>query len=198
MPTSEPHRRRGARTRSNTRGLLVVSSFVLLALSGAACGSTTTTPPKVSSTAVDALITAGNASQRKGQSTLAASLYTKAIADDPTNAVALYDLGDLDQIALHDSAAAEADYRRALLVDPRFVDARFNLAILESASHSTSAIAAYEIIIGIDASDADAYLNLGFLLRATGKTAAGAAALHKAVTLDPALQSRLSQPVSAK
>jgi tetratricopeptide (TPR) repeat protein len=72
------------------------------------------------------------------------------------------------------------------------------LAILESASNPKSAIAAYETIIGIDATYADAYLNLGFLLRSTGKIAASSTAFHKAVTLDPALQSRMSKPASAK
>jgi tetratricopeptide (TPR) repeat protein len=147
---------------------------------------------------VDALITAGNSSQQKGEATAAAALYAKAIADDPTSSVALYDLGDLDQIALHESGAAEAEYVRALAIDPRFVDARFNLAILESSAHPTSAIASYDTIIGFDASDADAYLNLGYLLRRVGKIQASAAAFHKAVTLDPALKSRMSQPISAK
>jgi tetratricopeptide (TPR) repeat protein len=144
------------------------------------------------------LITAGNAAQQKGQPSLASSLYKRAIADNPTNAVALYDLADLEQIKLHESAAAEADYRRALVVDPRFIDARFNLAILESAKDPKAAIAAYQTIIGIDASDADAYLNLGFLLRSTGQGAASATAFNKAVTLEPALQSRMSKPASAK
>jgi tetratricopeptide (TPR) repeat protein len=161
------------------------------------CGSARPTPT-VSGTAVDALIAAGDASQLKGESALAASLYEKAIAEEPRNAVALYDLGDLDQIALHDGAAAEAEYGRALVVDPRFIDARFNLAILETAGHPQTAIAAYEKIIDLDASDADAYLNLGFLLRATGKAAAAAAAMHKALTLDPALRSRIGQAIAAK
>lgn len=147
---------------------------------------------------VDALITAGNSSQQKGDASGAAALYSKAIAEDPTSAVALYDLGDLDQIALHESAAAETEYGRALAIDPRFVDARFNLAILESTDHPRSAIASYDTIIGFDASDADAYLNLGYLLRTVGKTTASAAAFHKAVTLDPALKSRMSEPISAK
>ena len=71
-------------------------------------------------------------------------------------------------------------------------------AILESASDPKSAIAAYQTIIGIDANDADAYLNLGFLLRSVGKTTASATAFHKAVSLDPALQSRMSKPAAAK
>jgi tetratricopeptide (TPR) repeat protein len=171
--------------------------MALVALGATACGSTTTAPPKVSSSAVDSLITAGNASQVKGASTRAASLYSRAIAEDPTSAIALYDLGDLDQITLHKSGAAEADYRRALVIDPRFVDARFNLAILETASHPESAIAAYETIIGFDATDAGAYLNLGYLLRGVGKSAASVAAFHKAVTLDPALKSRISEAAPA-
>src|SRR6202034_2026051 len=111
--------------------------------------------PEVSHMTVDALITAGNSSQQKGDATAAAALYAKAIADDPTSAVALYDLGDLDQIALHESGAAETAYGRALAIDPRFVDARFNLAILESTDHPTVAIASYDKIICFDASDAD-------------------------------------------
>jgi tetratricopeptide (TPR) repeat protein len=147
---------------------------------------------------IDALITAGNSSRQKGDATAAAALYAKAIADDPTNAVALYDLGDLDQTALYEHSAAEADYERALVVDPRFVDARFNLAILESTAQPMHAIASYDTLIGFDSSDAYAYLNLGFLLRTVGQTTASAAAFHKALTLDPGLKSRISQPISAK
>jgi tetratricopeptide (TPR) repeat protein len=147
---------------------------------------------------VDALITAGNSSQQKGDAAGAAALYAKAIADDPTNAVALYDLGDLDQITLHESGAAETDYERALAIDPHFVDARFNLAILETQAHPRSAIAAYDTIVGFDPKDAEAYLNLGYLLRGVGETAASAAAFQKATAIDPALKSRVSKPISAK
>jgi tetratricopeptide (TPR) repeat protein len=147
---------------------------------------------------VDALITAGNSSQKKGDATAAAALYAKAIADDPTDAIALYDLGDLDQTALYEHSAAEAEYERALAIDPRFVDARFNLAILESTGQPMRAIASYDRLISFDASDAYAYLNLGFLLRTVGQTTASSAAFHKAVTLDPGLKSRISQPIPAK
>jgi tetratricopeptide (TPR) repeat protein len=147
---------------------------------------------------IDALITAGNSAQRKGDPTGAAALYAKAIADDPTNAIALYDLGDLDQTALYEGSAAEAEYERALAIAPHFVDARFNLAILQSTGQPMRAIASYQTLIGFDATDAYAYLNLGFLLRTVGQTSASAAAFHKAVALDPGLKSRMSQPISAK
>jgi tetratricopeptide (TPR) repeat protein len=147
---------------------------------------------------VDALITAGNSSQQKGDATAAAALYEKAIADDPTSAVARYDLGDLDQLALYENGSAETEYERALAIDPHFVDARFNLAILESTGHPMSAIASYDTIIGFDPNDADAYLNLGFLLRRVGRFSASAAAFHSAVRLDPALKSRISEPIPAK
>lgn len=178
--------------------LLAASGLLILALAAAGCGSAASLPSKTSNAAVDALITAGKASQEKGQPRQAASLYAKAVADDPTNAVALYDLGDLDQVAFGKDAAAEAAYQRALVVDPRFVDARFNLAILQSARRPASAIADYKTIIGIDPDDADAYLNLGFLLRASGRTAESAIAFHDAVTLDPGLRARMSRQVSAK
>jgi len=147
---------------------------------------------------VDALITAGNSAQQKGEAAGAAALYAKAIAEDPRSAVAHYDLGDLDQIALHDDGAAEAEYGRALTIDPHFVDARFNLAILETTADPARAIASYDTIIGFDASDAQAYMNLAYLLRSAGKIKASAAAFEKAVTLDPALKSRISAPNSAK
>jgi tetratricopeptide (TPR) repeat protein len=178
--------------------LLAPFAVLLLTLGAAACGTAAATHPKVSTNTVDALITAGTASQRSGAPKAAAALYATAIADDPTNAVALYDLGDLDQIALHDESAAEVEYGRALAVDPRFVEARFNLAILQSARHPQRAISSYETIIGFDASDADAYLNLGYLLRGAGETGASAAAFQKALSLDPALKSRIGKPIPAK
>jgi len=193
-----PRQRRRTRTETAAGRLGVPFAVLLVTLGAAACGTSAANRHEVSTKTVDALIAAGTASQQSGAPKAAAALYATAIADDPTSAVALYDLGDLDQIALHDESAAELEYGRALAVDPRLVDARFNLAILESARHPQRAISAYETIIGFDASDADAYLNLGYLLRSAGETGASAAAFQKALALDPALKSRLGGPIPAK
>ena len=99
------------------------------------------------------IITAGESAQQKGETTLAATLYGKAISADPRSGIALYDLGDLEQVATGDDAAAEGNYRRALAIDRSSMPCSTS-AILETVEHPTVAIDDYAEVTKLDATDA--------------------------------------------
>jgi tetratricopeptide (TPR) repeat protein len=83
------------------------------------------------------------------------------------------------------------NYRAALQLDPTFVTALFNLAILRTGPSPFEAEELYRQVIGLEPKDATAYLNLGFLLRSQGSVTEGNNDLKTAVLLDPSLASRI-------
>ena len=67
----------------------------------------------------------------------------------------------------------QATYRSALIADPNFARALYNLAIIRAgAGANAEAIDLYRHVITVEPNNAAAHLNLGFLLQATGSQAA--------------------------
>jgi tetratricopeptide (TPR) repeat protein len=155
----------------------------------AACGGTSPSPQSNAQIAANDL-NAGLAAQAAGNLTEAASDYKSAIAKDTQNKYAYYDLGLVEQL-MGQSAASEVNYRAALQLDPTFVPALFNLAIVRTAPSPFEAEELYRQVIGLEPKDATAYLNLGFLLRSQGDVTEGNMDLHTAELLDPSLASRI-------
>ena len=89
-------------------------------------------------------------------------------------------------------------YRIALTIDPDFVPALFNLAILRTSSGGDrEAIDLYRQVIQIDEGYAAAHLNLGFLLIDNGQEKEGKAELAIAVGLDATLADRIPEDLQA-
>lgn len=131
------------------------------------------------------------AQQKAGDISEAQKEYLSIIAINPVNYYAYYDLGLIYQDTNH-PAPATVDYEKALLVDPTFQPALYNLAVLETSSDPTSAIDLYQQLQALHPHNADAVaFNLGLLYIQTGHQSAGVAELKYALTLDPALASRL-------
>lgn len=178
------------------RRAAVVGALAVVATVAAACnssgsgsgGGNTGTTTKVS---FNTLITEGQAAQNAGDSTQAETYYNEALAMQPNNAIALYDLADLEQVSLGNDTAAEANYKKAIATNPNFENALFNLAILVTPSNPTEAEGYYNRVLAIDPKNAAAHLNLGYVLITLGKKAAGDAQIRKAATLDPAYDNRL-------
>lgn len=121
----------------------------------------------------------------------ATTAYREALALDPQNKFAYFNLGLIDQTQNH-LEAAENNYRVALGIDPDFPSALFNLAIVRKAlGDPQEAIRLYRHVISITPDNASAHLNLGFLLRDAGDTAGANAELATATNLDPTLKSRI-------
>lgn len=116
---------------------------------------------------------------------------------DPGNKFAWYDLGGIAGQAgqAGQPVQAASDYRRSLGIDPNYVPALYNLAVLETASTPVSAATLYERVLRVTTRDADAHLNLGFVLRAMGQASAGDRQIATALRLDPSLAGRIPSGV---
>jgi len=154
-----------------------------------ACGGASPSPQSNAQIATNDL-NAGLAAQAAGNLTEAATDYKSAVAADAQNKYAYYDLGLVEQLN-GQSAASEVNYRATLQLDPTFVPALFNLAILQTTPSPFDAEELYRQVIGLEPKDATAYLNLGFLLRSQGDVTEGNMDLHTAELLDPSLASRI-------
>jgi tetratricopeptide (TPR) repeat protein len=168
------------------RGIGAVAVGVTSALLLAACGSSS---PSASQTIAQDL-TAGIAAQNAGNYASANQYYEKVLISQPTNATALYDLGDVAQLQNLESVA-KARYLAALSADPNFLSAMYNLAVLEATATPNSARVLYEKIIKLDPKYADAHFNLGYVLISLGQHSAGLAQINEGIKLDPTLKSRV-------
>lgn len=142
------------------------------------------------STSGDQLLHAGLSAQLAGRDAEASADYEKLLDLQPSNVYAYYNLGLIDQRAGHPDLA-EGFYRRALSINADFVPALYNLAIIRTGPAPKEAEALYRHVISVQPNNAQARLNLGFLLIQEGKPVQGRAELDQAVKLDPSLKSRL-------
>jgi tetratricopeptide (TPR) repeat protein len=183
---------------THRRRSLVAAPIVVgaLALVASACGSSptastgTTTPTGSASS----LLAAGLAAQKSGNVTVAVSDYKQVIALAPTASAASfadYNLGYIAQVNQGDTAAATTYYRSALAINPNFVNALYNLAIILTPSQPAAAASSYKQVIALSPSNADAHLNLGFIYSSQGKKALAHLEFTKATAIDPSLKSRI-------
>jgi tetratricopeptide (TPR) repeat protein len=180
------HRRvEGGRPRLWNRGLRVAAVGVTSALLLSACGS-----GSGGAQSIDQNLTAGIAAQNAGNYASATTYYEKVLAVDKTNATALYDLGDVDQLQNLD-ADARARYLAALAVDPNFISAMYNLATIEANTSPNNARVLYLQIIKLQPSYANAHFNLGYVLLSLGQKQAGLNEINEGIRLDPSLKSRV-------
>ncbi|MFI5285755.1 MAG: tetratricopeptide repeat protein [Candidatus Dormibacteria bacterium] len=157
----------------------------------AACGTSPATPAQAATT----LVTQGLKAQLSGDLATAASDYQQAIHLDGSNMVAHYDLGTVfDQ--QRSTAAAVAQYQAALVINPTFPDALFNLAVDTAGTNPQSATVLYSRVVALQPTFAAAWLNLGFALMSQGQAAQAKADWAKAIVLDPTLATRLPKATS--
>lgn len=148
----------------------------------AACGG-----PSQSQKA-SSLLASGVTAQSKGNLSLAAADYSQAVAIEPSNKYALYDLGLVEQLQ-GQLAAAATHYQAAIAIDPTFVSSLFNLAITVTHTDPLESEDLYRQVLTISPNYAAAWLNLGYVLRSLGHTAAGDADILKAIKIAPSLKS---------
>ena len=178
---------------------VVAIALAGLVLGAAACsnsGSQTTT--SIANTP-KALLSEGISAQAHGDLATARNDYAAIIALDPQNSsgdnlYAYYNLGVIDQ-TLGRIQAAETEYRSALQIDPKYLNAMYNLAVAESTNAPLSAIAQYEALLKLKPKDINSTYNLGLLLYNTGRVVAARTLLRQAIALDPALRQKLPKNV---
>ena len=185
------HRREMSRRSPRlARSLGAIAICAALGMAAAACGSSS---PRQAATAN---LAAGIAAQEVGKYPAATADYNKVLAAQPTNADALFDLGDVEQFQNLNTAAV-SHYQAALAVDPNFVAAMYNLATLVSSSSPVEAESLYRHVIRLAPKYADAHFNLGFVLISLGRKVAGRAQINRGVALDPSLRSRIPPSLEA-
>ncbi len=125
--------------------------------------------------------------------------YEAVLQNDPgnkygLNKIAWYDLGVLDQ-RIGRAAEASSEYQQALVLDPKYTSALYNLAILQTLKDPSNAISLYEQALATSPKDPNIQWNLGLLLYNRGHLAKGRALLKSAMKISPSLKSRLPKHV---
>ena len=141
----------------------------------------------------------GIAAQGHGQLDAARGYYNDVLAQDPgnhfgNNKFAYFNLGVIDQ-QQNKSAAAATEYRKSLLIDPNYLGALYNLAIVETPGAPQSAVLLYRQILALKPHDTNTLYNLGLLLYETGQIDEGKSLLHQAIQLAPSLASKVPSSV---
>lgn len=180
--TNRQHRVPTSRRAERIARLCVPLMLVGVGLGAAACSSPSGT------SAANSSLAAGIKAQEAGDTGAATSDYLKALKEDPGNEYANYDLGLIDQ-EKGDVAGAEAYYRASLAQAPYYTPALFNLAIAVTSSNPIEAEELYRQVLAIDPTDAEAHLNLGYVLVSLGDHTEGESQISTALREDPALAS---------
>lgn len=116
----------------------------------------------------DRLFQQALAAQQRGDFVAARNFYTQSLAEKPSNAEALNNLGAVHR-SLGDNKKAEESYRRALDIDPRFAPAWSNLAvILDSQGKRQEATAALQEALQLDPRNVSTKVNLAIQFSALG------------------------------
>lgn len=177
--------RRRDRARSRATPVLAAVAVTVGLLSGCSAKAETPTPPSAST-----LIGAGKDLYQKKDYAAAAQLFEQAVAADPADAIAHYDLGTAYQ-AEHRNAEARAQYRQAVAHDPSMVSALFNEAILDTPRDPVLAVFLYHKVVAINPDASTAWLNLGVLEHKEGLKAGAGVAFRRAVGLEPGLRAQI-------
>lgn len=115
----------------------------------------------------------------------AIACYQKAIALNPTFAVAIYNLGTSLQALMRLDEAVDA-YQKVLALDPSFFEAHGNLGmVFQLQGKLDEAITSYRKTLAINPNDALGYYNLATALRNQGKLEEAIANYAKAIALFP-------------
>jgi hypothetical protein len=147
-------------------------------------------------TSASNLLQEGILASDAGHAGVAVARYQAAIAKDPSDVIAPYDLGVLFQQQLHNPGLAVKYFTNALRVDPTYKPAIFDLAIVDSSRDPQEAISLYNKLLALNPKDANADFNLGLLLIAHNQPIQGHADLKQAIVIDPSLASRVPQGIT--
>jgi len=134
---------------------------------------------------LDDLFEAAAIAEAAGELETAARLYDICARADRKDAIAPYNLGN---IRLLQGAVPHAilAYQQALVRDPDFLEARYNLAqALESAGKGDAAGVELERLLSVDPNHADAMFNLAQLRMSAGQMGAAKSLFERYLGLEP-------------
>ena len=134
---------------------------------------------------LDELFEAAELAEVRGDRDVAASLYDMCARFDRSDAIALYNLGNI-RLAEKALDAAVIAYSRALSRDQSFAEARYNLAIaLEAAGKETQAREELTRVVKQEPRYPDAVFNLAQLLMKKGDVTEAKSLYERYLSLDP-------------
>lgn len=136
----------------------------------------------------------GLAAHTAGKLDDAVGLYHQALAKDPTNKFALFNLGQIEHTR-NKLVAAEAWYRLALESDKAMPSALYNLALVrQSVGDSIESASLLRRLITVGPENASAHYNLGIALRSLGQNADATTEFATAQRLDSRLVAPTGSP----
>lgn len=136
-------------------------------------------------TDVDACIARSARLYRQGKIREALDVVIQGLGSNPDNADLLNHRG-VFAARLGDPAAAEASYRRAILVKPDSIETHYNLAnLLRAQQRPAEAEAAYLHALTIKPDYVEAWSNLGNLLQAQNRPQDAETAYRRAISVKP-------------
>lgn len=141
--------------------------------------------PLESAQGIDELFEAAQISEAGGDNDEASRLYDMCARAERSDAIALYNLGNirLKQGAHPDAVLA---YRRAVARDSDFVEARYNLALaLESSGKLNEALEELALVLDRDPNYSDAVFNRAQMLMKAGEIAGAKVLYMRYLELDP-------------
>lgn len=104
----------------------------------------------------------------------------------PQNVVALFNLGVAYQKQRYDDAKAVEIYKKVVSIEPRFLDAHFNLGnALTNLNRPTEAWHEYQVALKLNPRNSSVYAAMGYLLAINGRINEACALLKKALSIDP-------------
>lgn len=169
------------------RRMAPAAVLVAVCMTAAACSSSPSGTPSQ-------LIQKGLSAQQAGNLDQALTDYQAALAKQPKNVAALYDVGTVYQ-ARNDTAQAASWFQRAISADQNFAPALYDLGVIEAATNPTHAITLFQQAVDADPGDSSAWFNLGVLLYRQGQVAQGRADIKKSISLNSALASQVPSDV---
>jgi hypothetical protein len=142
-------------------------------------------PFEMDETNIDDLFEAAELAEAAGNGDTAARLYDMCARADRSDAIALFNLGNI-RLGERAYDAAVMAYQRALARDPRFVEARYNYALaLEALEKPTQAVEELGRALTIEPAYSDAVFNLAQLFLKTGEIARAKSLYERYLALDP-------------
>lgn len=149
--------------------------------------SATAPSPTGGAGAADELVTQGLTLHQAGRLDDAAALYNQALAKDPKNKFALFNLGQIAH-GRQEYAAAIEKYKASLAVDAKYQPALYNIGLAYAATGALSdAISSLRKAAEVAPNNAAVMFNLGTLLIQDGKNDEGTLLIAQAIALDPTL-----------
>ncbi|MBX3482952.1 tetratricopeptide repeat protein [Phenylobacterium sp.] len=134
---------------------------------------------------IDDLFEAAAVAEAEGDLEAAAHLYDLCARADRKDAIAPYNHGNI-HLARGAFGQARLAYQRALARDPRFIEARYNLAqALDAEGRPEQAAGELVRVLDADPRHSDAVFNLAQLRMRQGALADAAALYRRYLTLDP-------------